>query len=71
MTLAYRGTPPTFWGMCCGDPVDTSVDVTFIELDEALLHGDYANDREHRRRIHQWLTGLWEAKDRRLAAMKA
>jgi 1-acyl-sn-glycerol-3-phosphate acyltransferase len=71
VTLAYRGTPPTFWGMCCGDRVDTTIDVAFIELDDALLHGDYAGDRAHRRRIHQWLTGLWEAKDRRLAAMKA
>jgi len=70
VTLAYAGSPPTFWNMCCGDPVVTTIDVTMVDLDDELLQGDYANDREHRRRIHQWLTKLWEAKDRRLAEMR-
>ena len=33
----------------------------------ALLAGNYEQDREFRRRMHQWLGDIWRDKDEQLA----
>jgi len=71
VTLVYPGEPPKFWGMVCGDRVSVTVDVRVRPIDAALLAGDYENDREFRRNVHRWLTGLWQDKDARIAAIKS
>ncbi len=69
VTLAYRGGPPTFWGMCCGDRVDVIVDARKRSISNELIEGDYQNDRDFRRHVHAWLSDIWSDKDERLAEL--
>ena len=71
VTLVYPGGVPTLWGLCCGDKVRVIADVHVLPCDAQLIGGDYGNDRDYRRNIHQWLTGVWEAKDQRIDVMRA
>ncbi|MEM8684045.1 MAG: acyltransferase [Pseudomonadota bacterium] len=71
VTIAYDGSTPTFWDMCCGQQVGARLHVALRELDASLFKGDYAGDREYRREVHRWLTQLWSDKDDRLEAMLA
>jgi 1-acyl-sn-glycerol-3-phosphate acyltransferase len=70
VTLVYAKDPPKFWDMICGDRVDVTLDVKALPIDPALVSGDYQNDREFRREVHQWLGNLWEQKDARIAEIK-
>jgi 1-acyl-sn-glycerol-3-phosphate acyltransferase len=71
ITLVYPGEPPEFWDMVCGERVAVTVDVRVRPIDAALLAGDYENNREFRRDVHRWLTGLWQDKDARIAEIKS
>ena len=66
VTLVYPDGIPSFWGMCCGDRVRVVLHADRLAVDQVLVAGDYRNDREYRREVHRWLTGLWERKDRRI-----
>lgn len=70
VTLVYPHGVPTFWGMCCGDCVRVIVDVQERPIASYLLSGDYMNDREFRRELHQWLSRIWHEKDARMTSMK-
>ena len=54
---------PEFWGLCCGDKVRVSVEAVSRPIDRRLVEGDYENDRDFRREVHQWLADIWEQKD--------
>ncbi len=69
VTLVYPGGPASFWGLCCGEPVNVMVDVRSRPIEQFLVSGDYENDRKYRREFHQWLTRLWHEKDQRIAAL--
>lgn len=69
VTVAYPDGVPSFWGLVCGDRVRAHVEVTTRALEPGLIGGDYETDRDYRRRVHQWLTDIWKAKDERLAAL--
>jgi len=71
VTLCYPDGPPSFWGMCCGDRVRVVAEVDTLALDEALTRGDYAEDREFRKRVNRWLADIWQRKDERLARLSA
>ncbi len=71
VTLVYPHGVPTFWGMCCGDNVRVLVDVQQRPIPADLESGDYVNDREFRRELHRWLTGIWHEKDARITSMKS
>ncbi|MDX1517444.1 MAG: acyltransferase [Woeseiaceae bacterium] len=71
VTIVYPNGVPKFWGMCCGDYVDVVVDVRKRPIDASLIEGDYQNDREFRRQVHQWLGSLWADKDRHIESLKA
>ncbi|MEM8815581.1 MAG: acyltransferase [Pseudomonadota bacterium] len=66
VTLYYPDGPPSFWGMCCGDRVRVTAHVDALPLEEALLAGDYAEDRNFRKRVNQWVGEVWRRKDARL-----
>lgn len=34
------------------------------------LRGDYVNDKQFKRQFQLWLNGVWQEKDRHLAAMR-
>lgn len=69
-TIVYRNGIPSFWGMCCGDYVAADVDIRTESIPAGLLNGNYAEDRTHRKAVHQWLTGLWSRKDERIGRMR-
>jgi len=71
VTLCYPDGPPSFWGMCCGDRVRVVAEVGTLPLDEALIRGDYAEDREFRKRVNRWLADIWQRKDQRLDELLA
>jgi len=71
VTLVYGGgTPPTFWDVACRDFSGVIIDINQRPIEDWLVKGDYTNDREFRRRFHQWLTMLWQEKDVLIADLK-
>lgn len=71
VTIVYPDGVPQFWNMCCGENVEVVVDVRKRSIDPSIIAGDYQNDREFRRRVHQWLASIWADKDRRIDALHA
>jgi len=69
VTLVYRNGTPSFWGMCCGDPVDVVIDVHRVAIERALVTASSDGGRAHRRLVREWLAGVWQEKDRRIAAL--
>ncbi|MCG8519322.1 MAG: acyltransferase [Pseudomonadales bacterium] len=69
VTIAYPGGAPTFWDFLCGRVPSITLEVETVEIPAELKGRDYANDAEHRRNVKDWLAGLWQAKDRRLAQL--
>jgi 1-acyl-sn-glycerol-3-phosphate acyltransferase len=70
VTLVYENGVPKFWDMVCGDRVDVTIDIRCRKIDPSLVHGDYENDREFRRKMHRWLGEIWEDKDDRIAEIR-
>jgi 1-acyl-sn-glycerol-3-phosphate acyltransferase len=70
VTIVYAAEPPKFWDVICGDSVDVTLDVRVLPIDPVLAAGDYQHDREFRRDVHRWLSGLWQDKDARIAEIK-
>jgi 1-acyl-sn-glycerol-3-phosphate acyltransferase len=62
-TLIYPEGPARFWDMCCGSHVRVIVDFRERSLEDWLIAGDYEHDREFRRRMHRWLSDVWDDKD--------
>jgi 1-acyl-sn-glycerol-3-phosphate acyltransferase len=66
VTIVYPNGVANFWGMMCGEFEHVVIDIVRRPVEEWLHTGDYQNDREFRRRFHQWLTQIWEEKDRKI-----
>ena len=71
VTIVYPHGTATFWDMMCGDFAHVVIDVRQRALEPWLFAGDYENDRDFRKRFHQWLTGIWEEKDVRIRELGA
>ncbi len=69
VTVVYPEGPVSFWRFLCGKVREIWIHVETIPVHEELL-GDYFRDREFQKRFQKWLNDLWEAKDRRIEAMK-
>ena len=69
VTLVYPRGVTRFWELCCGGFRHVIVDIGKKPIDEWMISGDYAADREFRSRFHQWLTKEWQEKDRRIEAI--
>lgn len=70
VTIVYPNGVANFWGMMCGEFEHVIIDIVRRPVDEWLYKGDYQNDREFRRRFHQWLATLWEEKDRKIDELR-
>jgi 1-acyl-sn-glycerol-3-phosphate acyltransferase len=68
VTIAYPGGAPTFWEFLCGRCDEVRVRVEVIPMDPELV-GDFAADKEYRRRITGWLNELWARKDQRMGTL--
>lgn len=70
VTIVYPDGVPKFWGLCCGDEVRVIAEVRARRIAQALVDGDYQNDRSFRREMHQWLGAIWQEKDQRFDALR-
>ena len=72
VTLVYPGERiPGFWELISGQVPRVIVDIQTRELDPALWQGDYENDALFRQHVQDWVSGLWQAKDARIAQLRA
>lgn len=71
VTIVYPQGTPSFWDFLCGRMEKVIVRVKEIEIPECFAHGDYQNDMEFRKQFQQWLTEIWEEKDRLITELKA
>lgn len=69
VTIVYPDGPPKFWDMICGELTQVVIDIRHRDIEEWMVSGDYANDREYRRRFHKWLSDVWAEKDLRIDEM--
>ena len=69
VSIVYPGGAPSMWDLCCGGLKRVVVRVRSQSLDNWLLHGDYQNDADFRARFQQWLTALWDEKDRQIGEL--
>ena len=67
VTIVYPNGAMTFWDMMCGDFDHVVIDVRKRTVEEWLYQGNYMDDRDFRKRFHQWLGEIWEEKDRAIA----
>lgn len=66
VTIVYPGGRPSMVDLMGGRIPDVRVIVRERPIPEALLGGDYQDDRAFRARFQQWMNGLWEEKDAEL-----
>lgn len=72
ITIVYRGNQAAkFWDLVCGDLDHLVVEIGRRPVEEWMISGDYVSDREHRRRMHQWLRNAWQEKDDRIDEIRA
>lgn len=69
VTIHYPNGAPRFWQMVCGELGHVIVDVHRRDVADWMISGDYVEDRNHRRRFHQWLGEIWMEKDAYLEAL--
>jgi len=69
VTIVYPGGVPTFWQFMCGRVARIVVRAQRVAIPPDVLRGDYSDDAQYRQRFQQWLTQLWQEKDRRIDAL--
>lgn len=63
VTIVYPGGRPTIVDLIGGRIPEVRVIVRQRPIPEALIDGDYQEDRAFRARFQQWMNGLWDEKD--------
>jgi len=56
--------------MCYGKFDHVIIEIRKRPVEQWMVDGDYVNDRDFRREIHQWLTQIWQEKDERITAIR-
>lgn len=69
ITIAYPAGRPSLMDLMADRVPVVLVQVRQRAIPEALLNGDYRNDRAFRIRFQQWINGVWQEKDQDLAAL--
>ncbi|WP_375058307.1 acyltransferase [Zobellella sp. DQSA1] len=64
VTIVYPNGAPSFWGMMCGTLRHVIVRVEQKPIPAHFSRGDYQGDEALRREIQQWVTLIWQEKDR-------
>lgn len=71
VTIAYPGGRPTLVDLLSGRVRDVRLHVRQRPIPDALLGGDYQNDRAFRVRFQHWMNGLWHEKDAEIERLLA
>jgi len=69
VTIVYPGGAPDFWQFLCGDTRRIVVRVRQLPIPRDFCGGDYAGDAAFRSAFQDWLSQLWEDKDREITAL--
>lgn len=64
-TIAYQPQHLSFWHFLCGNFDNVICHYRVLPI-EALLLGNYHEDREYRKRLQAWLNDIWQQKDTQL-----
>ncbi|MGB0954937.1 MAG: acetyltransferase [Panacagrimonas sp.] len=71
VTLAYQPSPHSkLWSWLCGQQRTLGVNITMRELPQAMLDGDYDQDKGFRKGFRDWTNQIWAEKDQQLAQMQ-
>ncbi len=70
ITIVYPNGIPDFWAMCYGEFDRIVIEIRKRPVEQWMIDGDYTNDREFRRKFHQWLTQAWQEKDERIEILR-
>lgn len=71
VTIVYPDGVSQFWDLCCGELESVTLVIDKRPVEDWMVSGDYANDREFRREFHRWLTSVWEKKDALISVLGA
>jgi len=71
VTIVYPGGRPTMFDLFADRVREVRVRIRERPIPADLLNGDYQNDPAFRERMQDWLNGVWEEKDRTIAALLA
>ena len=69
VTIAYPGGRPSLLDLLADRVPEVRVQVRQRPIPEAMVRGDYQNDRGFRVQFQQWMNGLWQDKDAEIARM--
>jgi 1-acyl-sn-glycerol-3-phosphate acyltransferase len=68
-TIVYPAGAPSFWQFLCGRVPRVIVRVRQLPIPREFCTGDYTEDPAFRARFQQWLSELWEEKDRQILVL--
>jgi hypothetical protein len=72
MTIAYTpGADTSFWSYMCGRIPDITVRIEKFPVPAELLNGNYGEDPVFQRRFQQWMTALWDRKEKLIDELHA
>lgn len=69
VTIYYPNKIPTFWHFLSGRIKDVYMHVNLHEISQDML-GDYSSDPAYKKRIHQWVNGVWQEKEKTLLRLQ-
>jgi len=71
VSIAYPAGTPSLLDLLADRIPEVRVQVRQRPIPEAMVRGDYQNDRAFRVLFQQWMNGLWQDKDAEIARMLA
>ena len=69
VTIVYPGGRPSVLDLIAGRIPELRVAIRERPIPDALIGGNYQEDRAFRARFQQWMNGVWEEKDAGIAQM--
>ncbi|MFZ5520746.1 MAG: acyltransferase [Pseudomonadota bacterium] len=69
VTIVYPKGVPDFWDLMCGRLREVVVRVDKLAIPAALRQGDELVDAAYRSTLQDWITQMWQDKDRRIGEL--
>ena len=69
VTIYYPQKIPTFWHFLSGRVKEVYMHIDVHDITHDLI-GDYANDKEYKKRLHSWVNHIWQAKQQTLSQLE-
>ena len=69
VTIYYPNKIPTFYHFLSGQVKNVFMHIDVHDINSDLI-GDYSNDKEYKKLVHNWVSGLWAQKEKTLQQLK-